>query len=102
MGGFSNARTSYFHKSIAGYHAAKPKRIQNLYDFYISKNNFDVLNMLNVKYIIQNSEDNPLGVTRNPNNLGNAWFVENIINVCLLYTSPSPRDKRQSRMPSSA
>ena len=33
MGGFSNARTSYFHKSIAGYHAAKPKRIQNLYDF---------------------------------------------------------------------
>jgi len=54
MGGFSNARTSYFHKSIAGYHAAKPKRIQNLYDFYISKNNFDVLNMLNVKYIIQN------------------------------------------------
>jgi hypothetical protein len=66
MGGFSNARTSYFHKSIAGYHAAKPKRIQNLYDFYISKNNFDVLNMLNVKYIIQNSEDNPLGVTRNP------------------------------------
>ena len=81
MGGFSNARTSYFHKSIAGYHAAKPKRIQNLYDFYISKNNFDVLNMLNVKYIIQNSEDNPLGVTRNPNNLGNAWFVENIINV---------------------
>ena len=81
LGGFSNARTSYFHKSIAGYHAAKPKRIQNLYDFYISKNNFDVLNMLNVKYIIQNSEDNPLGVTRNPNNLGNAWFVENIINV---------------------
>ena len=81
MGGFSNARTSYFHKSIAGYHAAKPKRIQNLYDFYIIKNNFDVLNMLNVKYIIQNSEDNPLGVTRNPNNLGNAWFVENIINV---------------------
>jgi len=81
MGGFSNARTSYFHKSIAGYHAAKPKRIQNLYDFYISKNSFDVLNMLNVKYIIQNSEDNPLGVTRNPNNLGNAWFVKNIINV---------------------
>ena len=81
MGGFSNARTSYFHKSIAGYHAAKPKRIQNLYDFYISKNSFDILDMLNVKYIIQNSEDNPLGVTRNPNNLGNAWFIKNVINV---------------------
>ena len=75
MGGFSNARTSYFHKSISGYHAAKPKRIQNLYDFYISKNHFAVLNMLNVKYIIKNSEDNPLGITINPNNLCNAWFV---------------------------
>ena len=32
--------------------------------------------MLNVKYLIQISEDNPLGVTRNPNNLGNAWFIE--------------------------
>ena len=81
MRGFSNARTSYFHKSIAGYHAAKPKRIQNLYDFYIDKNSYNVLDMLNVKYIIQESEDNPLGVTRNPNNLGNAWFVKNIINV---------------------
>ena len=81
MRGFSNARTSYFHKSIAGYHAAKPKRIQNLYDFYIYKNSYNVLDMLNVKYIIQESEDNPLGVTRNPNNLGNAWFVKNIINV---------------------
>ena len=74
--GFSNARTSYFHKSIAGYHAAKPKRIQNLYDFYISNNNMKILSMLNVKYLIQTSEENPLGVTRNPNNLGNAWFIE--------------------------
>ena len=29
-------------------------------------------------------------------------FIDNNCNVCLLYTSPSPRDKRQSRMPSSA
>ena len=79
--GFSNARTSFFHKSIAGYHAAKPKRIQDLYDFYISKNNMSILNMLNVKYIIQDDPNNPIGVTRNPNNLGNAWFVEEIIKV---------------------
>lgn len=79
--GFSNARTSFFHKSIAGYHAAKPKRIQDLYDFYISNNNMNILNMLNVKYIIQNDPNNPLGVTRNPNNLGNAWFIENISKV---------------------
>ncbi len=81
MGGFSNARTSYFHKSISGYHAAKPKRIQNLFDFYISKNNIDILSMLNVKYLIQSSEENPLGVTRNPNNLGNVWFVNQIKKV---------------------
>ena len=79
--GFSNARTSFFHKSIAGYHAAKPKRIQNIYDFYILKNNLDVLNILNVKYIIQKDPDNPLGVTRNPNALGNAWFVSGAVVV---------------------
>ena len=33
---------------------------------------------------------------------GNIWSVRDIDNSCLLYTSPSPRDKRQSRMPSSA
>ena len=79
--GFSNARTSYFHKSIAGYHAAKPKRIQNIYDFYILKGNQSILNMLNVKYIIQNDSNNPLGVTRNSNALGNAWFVKEAVIV---------------------
>ena len=79
--GFSNGRTSFFHKSIAGYHAAKPKRIQDLYDFYIINNDIGILNMLNVKYIIKDDPDNPLGVTRNPNNLGNAWYIKDIIHV---------------------
>ena len=79
--GFSSARNSFYHKSISGYHAAKPKRIQDLYDFYIVKNNYDVLNMLNVKYIIKNDPDNPLGVTRNANVYGNVWFIDNIIHV---------------------
>ena len=79
--GFSNGRTSYFHKSISGYHAAKPKRIQNLYDFYIVNNNMKILSLLNVKYLIKKSEDNPLGVTRNPNNFGNAWFIKNTLVV---------------------
>ncbi len=79
--GFSNGRTSFFHKSIAGYHAAKPKRIQDLYDFYIINNNIGILNMLNVKYIIEDDPDNPIGVTRNPNNFGNAWYVKDIIHV---------------------
>ena len=79
--GFSNGRTSFFHKSIAGYHAAKPKRIQDLYDFYIVEENTNILNMLNVKYIIKQSPDNPLGVSRNPNNFGNAWFTNEIIHA---------------------
>ena len=81
QGGFSNARTSFFHNSISGYHAAKPKKVQDLYDFYISNNNMPVLSMLNVKYFIKNDTNNPAGVTRNPNNLGNAWFVDEIRNV---------------------
>ena len=40
-----------------------------------------ILSLLNVKYLIKNSEDNPLGVTRNPNNFGNAWFIKNTLVV---------------------
>ena len=54
--GFVNGRTSFFHNSISGYHAAKPKRMQDIYDFYLLKNNLRVLVMLNVKYIIDLNE----------------------------------------------
>ena len=79
--GFVNGRSSYFHNSISGYHAAKPKRIQNIYDFYLSKNKNNVLNMLNVKYIVDLDESNSLSLKTNEQNLGDAWFVENIIEV---------------------
>ena len=79
--GFVNGRSSYFHNSISGYHAAKPKRIQDLYDFYLSKNKFNVLNMLNVKYLIDLNESNSLSLSLNKENLGNAWFVENLLKV---------------------
>ena len=79
--GFVNGRSSYFHNSISGYHAAKPKRIQDLYDFYLSKNKFNVLNMLNVKYLIDLNESNSLSLSLNKENLGNAWFVENLVKV---------------------
>ena len=53
---FNDARTSYFHKSFGGYHAAKPKRAEDIFDFYVSKNNIGVVNMLNIKYIIQDNK----------------------------------------------
>ena len=77
-GQMSNARSSYFHKSIGGYHAAKPRRMQQLFDYQIAKNNVGVLNMLNVKYIIQNGEDGKPVALINPAANGNAWFVEKI------------------------
>ena len=70
--------TSYFHKSIGGYHAAKPKRYQELYDFQIAKNNMEVLNMLNTKYFIFRDESQKEIVQQNPNANGNAWFVNSL------------------------
>ncbi len=73
---FKDASTSYFHKSIGGYHGAKMKRYQELIDFHIGKNNMKVLDMLNTKYIIIPTEDQGPIPQQNPNALGNAWFVE--------------------------
>ena len=49
---FQDGRTSYFHKSIGGYHAAKMGRYQDLIEFQLRKQNMQVFNMLNVKYFI--------------------------------------------------
>ncbi|MBZ9729201.1 YfhO family protein [Salegentibacter sp. JZCK2] len=75
---FNTGRTSYFHNAIGGYHAAKPGRMQDLYDFYISQNNMEILNMLNAKYFIVPSESGQPQAQQNPNAFGNAWFVNNI------------------------
>ncbi|MCA6363774.1 MAG: YfhO family protein [Bacteroidetes bacterium] len=97
---WNDASTSYFHKSVGGYHGAKLKRIQELYEWAMendikqfrieaSKAQSDsavqaalasaaTLNMLNTRYLIVNDEG---GVIKNSNACGNAWFVSNIKKV---------------------
>ncbi len=71
-------RTSYFHQSISGYHAAKPAGIQDLFDYQIAKGNMEILNMLNVKYVVQQDEEGRSYPATNPEANGNAWFISEL------------------------
>lgn len=71
----NDGSTSYFHKSIGGYHAAKPRRYQELFDYQVSSGNYEVLNMLHAKYLILNDETGNLFVEQNDSVYGNAWFA---------------------------
>ncbi len=75
------ARTAYFHKSIGGYHAAKPAGIEDLFDFHVYQGNFEVLNMLNVKYIVQRDNEGRSYPALNPDANGNAWFIRTLKEV---------------------
>ena len=75
---FNDSQSSYYHKTIGGYHAAKLQRIQDVIDRHLSRGNQKVLNMLNAKYFIVPGEDRVVTAQRNPAALGNAWFVNNI------------------------
>ncbi len=77
-GNLSSARASYFHKSIGGYSAVKPRRMQQLFDYQIAKNNIEILNMLNVKYLIQTDKKGKEFPVQNPDANGNAWFVKEL------------------------
>jgi hypothetical protein len=96
---FNENNTSYWHKSIGGYHAAKLRRYQELIDAHITREMTDfyqaiykaqgdmsqvdgsvapVLNMLNTRYLILPGQDNSAVPVQNPNALGNAWFVDRL------------------------
>ena len=77
---FTDALTSYHHKSVGGYHGAKLIRYQDMIDKHLSKQNMQVINMLNTKYLItQNKKTRQKKVQLNPAALGNAWFVNKIL-----------------------
>ncbi len=77
-GQLNSAKASYFHQSIGGYSGVKPRRMQQLFDYQIANNNIEILNMLNVKYVIQTNEKQEEIPSQNPDANGNAWFVSNI------------------------
>ncbi len=75
---FTDARTSYFHKSIGGYHAAKLIRYQEVIENQLSKNNREVINMLNTKYFITSNQQKQPIAQQNPDANGVGWFVQEI------------------------
>lgn len=75
------SKASYFHNSLNGYNAAELKRYREVFDWYISKNNINVLNMFNTKYIIAQDENGTVFPYTNEDANGAAWFVENLEKV---------------------
>jgi len=73
-------RAAYFHNSLFGYHAAKLGRYNELMEFHVYKNNMNVLNMLNTKYIIAEEQGNIFPYTNTEAN-GNGWFVSELIQL---------------------
>lgn len=74
----SGARTSLFHNAIGGYHGAKPRRFEELYDYFSTHQIAGVMDMLNVKYLMI-KEKNQLNMIENPNVMGIAWAVDSLL-----------------------
>lgn len=73
---FNDATTSYFHRSLGGYHGAKMQRYQDVIDMYLSRGDHNVVNMLNTRYFIVPDEQQQAVAEYNPDAYGAAWFVE--------------------------
>lgn len=74
---FNDATTSYFHRSVGGYHGAKLSRYQDMIDHHLSKLNEGVLDMLNVRYVI--TSDKADGIIARPTANGAAWMVQSVV-----------------------
>jgi len=80
---FSDAKTSYYHKSLGGYHAAKLMRFQEILEHQFNGAiNEDVLDMFNVRYLItQDPQNGSERIQRRSTAAGNAWFVDKVTMV---------------------
>ena len=76
---FQDATTSYFHRSVGGYHGAKLARYQDLIDRYLSYRNDAVLDMLNTRYLIVPGKEGQPEAQRRTTAFGAAWFVDSVI-----------------------
>ncbi|RYY90207.1 MAG: hypothetical protein EOO15_03490 [Chitinophagaceae bacterium] len=95
---FADARTSYFYNSVGGYHAVKLRIYQDLIENQLAKGNMNVVNMLNVKYLIQKDQGgNTTAYQRNDAALGPVWFVRTLAFVPDAKTEMSALDQFNPR-----
>jgi len=75
--GLNGATTAYHHRSIGGYHAAKPAFISQIFEYHIANENYEVLDLLNIKYLISNDEEGRIASSY-PNSKGPVWIARSI------------------------